>query len=121
MLYNLFKSSPNLERIENTSKKILQKNKKPIILIGVSQRAFELRDRVSDRERYYIEANHYAISEKTYDKAIEALEKMDYQDRDSYNQCADEIIKIFSPEYHRKKHIYLSYFSKDQNEWQWNL
>lgn len=37
------------------------------------------------------------------DKAIKALEKMDYQDRDSYNQCADEIIKIFAPEYHRKK------------------
>ena len=38
-----------------------------------SQKAFELRDRVSDRERYKIEADFYGYSEKTYDKAIEAL------------------------------------------------
>jgi len=38
-----------------------------------SQKAFELRDRVSDYERYRIEGDFYGYSEKTYDKAIEAL------------------------------------------------
>jgi serine/threonine protein kinase/lipopolysaccharide biosynthesis regulator YciM len=38
-----------------------------------SQKGFELRDRVSDYERYRIEADFYGYSEKTYDKAIEAL------------------------------------------------
>ena len=36
------------------------------------QKAFELSDRVSDRERYYIEGVYYGQSERTYDKAIEA-------------------------------------------------
>jgi len=40
------------------------------------QKAFELRDRVSDKERYVIEGNFYLYSEKTYDKAIEALNKL---------------------------------------------
>lgn len=35
------------------------------------QKAFELSDRVSDRERYYIEGVYYQQSERTYDKAIE--------------------------------------------------
>jgi len=36
------------------------------------QKAFELRDRVSDRERFLIEGDYYWTSEKTLDKAIEA-------------------------------------------------
>jgi tetratricopeptide (TPR) repeat protein len=36
------------------------------------QKAFELRDRVSDRERFLIEGDYYWSSEKTFDKAIEA-------------------------------------------------
>jgi len=36
------------------------------------QKAFELRDRVSDRERFVIEGDYYWTSEKTLDKAIEA-------------------------------------------------
>ncbi len=36
------------------------------------QKAFELRDRVSDRERFVIEGDYYWSSEKTLDKAIEA-------------------------------------------------
>ncbi len=40
------------------------------------QRAFELKDRVSERERYYIEADYYRRSEETYDKAIEAYTKL---------------------------------------------
>jgi len=36
------------------------------------QKAFELRDRVSERERYLIEGDYYWSSEKTLDKAIEA-------------------------------------------------
>jgi tetratricopeptide (TPR) repeat protein len=39
------------------------------------QKAFELKDRLSDRERYLIEAEFYRDSEKTYDKAIEAYRK----------------------------------------------
>ena len=36
------------------------------------QKAFELRDRVSDRERFLIEGDYYWTSEKTLDKAVEA-------------------------------------------------
>jgi serine/threonine protein kinase/Tfp pilus assembly protein PilF len=34
------------------------------------QKAFELSNRVSERERYYIQGNFYFFSEKTYDKAL---------------------------------------------------
>jgi len=40
------------------------------------QKALELSSRVSDRERYQIEADYYRFSEKTYDKAIEAYNKL---------------------------------------------
>jgi serine/threonine protein kinase/predicted Zn-dependent protease len=40
------------------------------------QRAFELSDRVSDRERYYIEGVYYHQSESTYDKAIETYNEL---------------------------------------------
>ena len=40
-----------------------------------AQKAFELRDRVSDKERYYIEATFYSYSEKTLDKAIDAFNR----------------------------------------------
>ena len=40
------------------------------------QKAFVLSDRVSERERYLIQGNYYGASEKTYDKAIEAYEKL---------------------------------------------
>ena len=40
------------------------------------QKAFELRDRVSERERYLIEGDYYWTSEKTLDKAIEAFERL---------------------------------------------
>jgi tetratricopeptide (TPR) repeat protein/tRNA A-37 threonylcarbamoyl transferase component Bud32 len=40
------------------------------------QKALELSDRVSDRERYQIQGDFYARSEKTYDKAIEAFNKL---------------------------------------------
>jgi len=36
------------------------------------QKAFELRDRVSERERFLIEGDYYWSAEKTFDKAIEA-------------------------------------------------
>lgn len=39
-------------------------------------KAFELRDRVSEKERYLIEADYYRSSEKTHGKAIEAFEKL---------------------------------------------
>jgi tetratricopeptide (TPR) repeat protein len=39
---------------------------------NAGQKAFELRDRVSDRERFLIEGDYYWTSEKTLDKAIEA-------------------------------------------------
>jgi serine/threonine protein kinase/tetratricopeptide (TPR) repeat protein len=40
------------------------------------QKAFELKDRLSDRERYLIEGEFYRDSETTYDKAIEAYNKL---------------------------------------------
>ena len=40
--------------------------------INALQKAFALRDRVSDRERFLIEGDYYWSSEKTLDKAIEA-------------------------------------------------
>ena len=40
------------------------------------RKAFELRDRVSERERYLIEGSYYSSSEKTWDKAIEAFTKL---------------------------------------------
>jgi serine/threonine protein kinase/Tfp pilus assembly protein PilF len=39
------------------------------------QKAFELKDRLSDRERYLLETEFYRDSETTYDKAIEAYNK----------------------------------------------
>jgi len=41
-----------------------------------TQKAFELADRLSDRERYLIQGELYRISEKTYDKAFEAYGKL---------------------------------------------
>jgi serine/threonine protein kinase/Tfp pilus assembly protein PilF len=40
------------------------------------QKAFELSDRVSDRERYYIEGVYHEQSERTYDKAIETYNEL---------------------------------------------
>ena len=40
------------------------------------QKAFELRDHVSIREKYLIEAEFYSISEKTFDLAIEAFSNL---------------------------------------------
>jgi serine/threonine protein kinase/tetratricopeptide (TPR) repeat protein len=40
------------------------------------QKAFELSDRISERERYLIQGNFYRSSEKTYDKAIEAYTRL---------------------------------------------
>ncbi|OGD23195.1 MAG: hypothetical protein A2Y69_07280 [Candidatus Aminicenantes bacterium RBG_13_59_9] len=40
------------------------------------QKAFALRDRVSERERYIIEADYYKTSEKTFDKAMSAYLKL---------------------------------------------
>jgi len=53
------------------------------------QKSFELSDRVSDRERYRNEAEYYSMSEKTYDKAIEAFKKLIEiypDDRGGHNQ-----------------------------------
>ena len=40
------------------------------------QKALELRDRVSDREKYIIQGTYYFESEKTWDRAIEAYQKL---------------------------------------------
>jgi serine/threonine protein kinase/Flp pilus assembly protein TadD len=40
------------------------------------QKAFELSDRISDRERYLVQGQFYFQSERTYDKAIEAFNKL---------------------------------------------
>jgi serine/threonine protein kinase/predicted Zn-dependent protease len=39
-------------------------------------KAFELKDNVSERERRYIEADYFRRTEQTYDKAIQAYEKL---------------------------------------------
>jgi serine/threonine protein kinase/predicted Zn-dependent protease len=40
------------------------------------QKAFEFSDRLSDREKYLIQGEFYRMSEKTYDKAFEAFDKL---------------------------------------------
>jgi serine/threonine protein kinase/Tfp pilus assembly protein PilF len=40
------------------------------------QKAFKLSHRISERERYRIQGDFYCMSEKTYDKAIDALNKL---------------------------------------------
>jgi tetratricopeptide (TPR) repeat protein len=40
------------------------------------EKALALSDRLSDREKYNIQGHFYGESEKTYDKAVEALEKL---------------------------------------------
>jgi len=40
------------------------------------ERAMELKDRLSDKERFIIEGSYYYDSENTYDKALEAYEKV---------------------------------------------
>jgi serine/threonine protein kinase/Flp pilus assembly protein TadD len=40
------------------------------------QKAMELKDRISDRERWLIEGTFYQRTERTYDKALESLEKV---------------------------------------------
>jgi len=48
------------------------------------KKAFELSDRVSDKERYWIQADYYRVIEKKYDKAIEAYNKLFELDPDHY-------------------------------------
>jgi tetratricopeptide (TPR) repeat protein len=86
-----------------------------------SQQAFELRDRVSDKERYYIEANCYLYSEKTYDKAIEAFHKALELYPEYYNAINDlgwtydqieewdKAIKVFSVNIRNKDEVVYSY------------
>jgi serine/threonine protein kinase/predicted Zn-dependent protease len=40
------------------------------------QKAMELKDRISDRERWLIEGTFYMRTERTYDKALESIEKV---------------------------------------------
>jgi tetratricopeptide (TPR) repeat protein len=40
------------------------------------KKAFELSDRLSDRERYIIQGDYYRESERLYDKAVAAYEKL---------------------------------------------
>ena len=40
------------------------------------EKALALSDRLTDREKYNIQGHYYGMSEKTYDKAAEALEKL---------------------------------------------
>ncbi len=44
--------------------------------INAIQKAFDLRGRVSERERYVIEADYYRSWEKSYDKAMEAYQSL---------------------------------------------
>jgi serine/threonine protein kinase/tetratricopeptide (TPR) repeat protein len=49
-------------------------NKQPGLAAEAAQRAFELRDRVSEREKLHIASNYYASATGEINKAIEALE-----------------------------------------------
>jgi serine/threonine protein kinase/Flp pilus assembly protein TadD len=40
------------------------------------QKAFDFKDRVSDREKYVIEGDYFRLGEKTYGKAIESYQKL---------------------------------------------
>jgi len=51
-------------------------------------------------------------------RAIQALKEMNYRERDSYNHCAEEIIEIFAPNYHKTK-LYLAYPLKTGGVWKW--
>ena len=63
------------------------------------QKAFELSDRASDIERYWIQADYYNFVEKNYDKAIETYNKLLELDpaRFSHNNLAN--IYIFLEEW----------------------
>lgn len=54
------------------------------------------------------------------ERAIEALDKMNYTEKDSYNKCAGKIIRIFAWNYYNTGKIYLSFLSKEKNKWHWN-
>jgi hypothetical protein len=52
-------------------------------------------------------------------QSIQALNNMDYIKKESYNECAEELIKIFAWDYYMVDSIYLSFLSKDGNQWNW--
>ena len=86
------------------------------------QKAFELTNRVSDRERYRTQGDYYRLmSEKTYDKAIEAYNKLlelypgDYGGNHSLGQLYrylekwDEAIEQYEVNIRNKQEAYYSY------------
>jgi len=84
------------------------------------QKAFELSDRVSDRERYRNEAEFYITRSETYDKAIEAYKKLFelYPDDLGRNNLAliysnleqwDKAIEQFEMLIQRKEETYYPY------------
>ena len=60
--------------------------------------------------------NAYSMGER----AIEAFNRMDYTEKDSYSKCAEEIIRIFAWNYYNEGKMYISFLSKEKNEWHWN-
>ena len=58
------------------------------------------------------------------DRAIQALERMDIDDRTGYDECVDEFIIVFSKQYHGEPHepdrIYTAYLRKSGNCWCFN-
>jgi len=61
-----------------------------------------------------------AIAYSMAERAISALDKMDYTEKDSYNECAGKMIRIFASNYYATGKIYLSFLFKEKNEWHWN-
>ena len=53
-------------------------------------------------------------------KVIDIIEKMDYNNKSSYNNLVKEIIKIFEPEYYQSHKIYPSYIFHNGQRWQFN-
>jgi len=57
------------------------------------------------------------------ERAISALESMAVDDRASYNECADKLIQIFTPNYYGSESvpntIYTAYLRKSGHLWAW--
>ncbi|HZX10934.1 MAG TPA: protein kinase [Acidobacteriota bacterium] len=72
------------------------------------QKAFELKDRLSDRERYLIEAEFYKSSETTYDKAIKAYNKhLKLYPEDTIARTNLGVLYISTEQWDKAKECYL--------------
>lgn len=50
-------------------------------------------------------------------KGIQALKSMDWHDHDSYNHAAEEILRIFAPEFLKKRQLLLAVIKRTAGTW----